>query len=107
MSEPAIEISLRARDQRFLRGARDVLKNYKLSRKRPRKAAPGLAQIEVSKGTRTYVVDFQLDWSAPPRCSCPDSTQAGRNRANGFCKHTIAAALKWDDLRCQLLDLLI
>jgi hypothetical protein len=107
MSQPAIEISLRARDQRFLRGARDVLKNYQLSRRRPRKGTPGLAQIEVSKGTRAYVVEFQLDWSAPPHCSCPDSTQGGPNRAGGFCKHTIASALKWDDLRCQLLDLLL
>ena len=107
MSQPVIEISLRARDQRFLRGARDVLKNYDLTRTRRRKGAPGVAEIEVSRGRRKYLVEFQLDWSKPPQCSCPDATQGGPHRAGGFCKHTIASALKWDDLRCQLLDLLL
>ncbi len=110
VSQPAIEISLRARDQRFLRGARDVLKNYELRRKRPLKSTPGLVRVEVSKagrGGRSYVVEFQSDWSAAPKCSCPDATQGGPARAAGFCKHTIAAALKWSDLRCQLLDLLL
>jgi hypothetical protein len=107
MYQAAIEISLKARDQRFLRGARDVLKNYELRRKRPLKSAPGLVRVEVSKRGSSYVVEFQSDWSAPPKCSCPDATQGGPARAAGFCKHTIAAALKWSDLRCQLLDLLL
>ena len=37
MSQSATGISLKARDQRFLYGARDVLKNYELRRKRPLK----------------------------------------------------------------------
>lgn len=107
MAQPSIEISLKARDQRFLRGARDVLKNYTLRRKRPLKSTPELVRVEVAKGSRSYLVEFQSDWSVPPQCSCPDATHGGAARADGFCKHTIAAALKWSDLRCQLLDLLL
>ena len=50
---------------------------------------------------------FRTDWSAPPSCNCPDARNGGAERAGGFCKHAIAAALRWDDIRCQLLDLLI
>ncbi len=106
MSDADFTVELKARDLRFLRAAREVLQNYEIKR-RSKRGKAGDVVVDVSTKGRAYEVTFRKDWSAPPACSCPDSQKGGSNRSAGFCKHTIASALKWDDLRCQLLDLLI
>lgn len=95
-----------ARDRRMLRAARQVLKAYSLERAPIDPDSPQLARVAVVMKRRSYEVVLHTDWSAPPTCSCPDATH-GAAATGGFCKHSIAACLRWDDLRCQLLDLLI
>jgi len=106
MSDVDFTVDLKARDLRFLRAAREVLQKYEIKR-RPKRRSSGEIIVDVSTKGRAYEVTFREDWSAPPACSCPDARNGGARRSGGFCKHTIASALKWKDLRCQLLDLLL
>lgn len=99
-------VNPKARDQRFLRAARDVLREASLERRSSEPTSEDIV-VDVRRGRRAYVVRFRRDWSVPPRCTCPDATRGGARQAAGFCKHTIAVALRWADLRCQLLDLLL
>lgn len=103
---PPTEVDRDARDRRMLRAARHVLKSYSLERAPIDPDAPGLARVAVVMQRRSYNVVLHTDWSAPPTCTCPDASH-GATATGGFCKHSIAACLRWDDLRCQLLDLLI
>ncbi len=97
---PVEPIDLAARDARLVRGAREVLKTYRLERT----DGNGVTEVAVSRGRSAWTVRLRPDWSVPPVCSCPDAIH-GHNR--GVCKHVVACCLRFDDLRCQLLDVLV
>ena len=97
-------VDLPGRDQRFLRAARDVLTGYDITRK---DGDDGFVEIQVKKGRRAYTVTARPDWATPPMCSCPDAKNTARRLTGGFCKHAMAVCITYDDLRCQLLDLLV
>ena len=101
---PEFKIDLPGRDRRFLRAAREVLKNYTLSR---RDDEGGVTTIVVSRGRRRYHVGLHRDWAMPPQCDCPDARNGAARLTAGFCKHTIAVLIEYDDLRCQLLDVML
>lgn len=98
-----VTIDLHARDQRFLRAAEDVLKNYTITRT---DGPDGQATFRITGGTRAYTVIIEGDWSQLPQCDCPDAQQ-NRTRTGGFCKHVIATLLSNDALRYQLLDVIL
>lgn len=101
----AVDPYLRA--TRLSRGARDVLKHYALTRAQAPASDRTLVRVGVTKSRKTrYVVILRSDWSAPPSCDCPDHEQRSRE-LRGFCKHVVAVCLTYEDLRCQLLDLLL
>jgi hypothetical protein len=93
-------IDLAARDARLMRGARDVLKKYGLQRT----DHEGRVDIAVTRGRSAWTVRAWIDWSMPPVCDCPDAVST---RENTVCKHVVACCLGFDDLRCQLLDILV
>jgi hypothetical protein len=104
----AIDIDIQARDLRFLRAAETVLKKYELTRSDDTSGDNPVCTVAITGGRTAYEVKFHTDWSRRPTCSCPDMKRSGgASSAGGFCKHAIASALKWEDLRCQLLDALI
>ncbi len=104
----AIDIDIQARDLRFLRAADTVLKKYKLTRTDDTSENNPVCLVAITGGRKTYELKFYTDWSKRPTCSCPDmKPSGGAASAGGFCKHAIASALKWEDLRCQLLDALL
>ena len=47
---------------------------------------------------------LSTDWSAGPLCSCAGDVEPPTGRP---CEHAVAACLLYEDLRCQLLDLLL
>ena len=100
----SFSVNLPGRDQRFLRASQDVLTNYRMVRSAEEQ---GFVSIEVSQGKRTYTVTARPDWATPPTCTCPDANKGARRLTGGFCKHAIAVCIAHDDLRCQLLDLLV
>jgi hypothetical protein len=100
----AFSVDLPGRDQRFLRAARDILTTYDMARN---DASDGFVEVSVQKGRRRYTVTARPDWSTPPKCTCPDATTGARRLTGGFCKHAMAVCITYDDLRCQLLDLLV
>ena len=100
----AFSVDLPGRDQRFLRAAKDVLTGYDMTRKA---VDGGFVEVEVRRGRRTYTVTARPDWATPPTCTCPDANNGARRLTGGFCKHAMAVSITYDDLRCQLLDLLI
>jgi len=101
------EVSLPAREARFLRAARQVLGTYRFQTLDEDPSRPTLMRVAVSGGSRAYEVGLWRDWSGPPSCTCPDASNGARWGTAGFCKHAIAVCLRTDEVRCQLLDLLI
>ncbi len=103
MSKTDITIDVTARDQRYLRAAEDVIRRYTLDRAED---DDGVAVFTINGGTRPYTVQVFPDWSATPTCTCPDAVHRAE-LTGGFCKHVIAVPLKHDDLRYQLLDVML
>jgi uncharacterized Zn finger protein len=100
-----VEIALEARDARFLRAARDVLKNYRIV---PAKRVRGsVASFEVTGGDAPYTVVVHPEWASSPTCTCPDAQRRAKSQNAGYCKHIIAVLLSVDDLKCQLLELFL
>ena len=91
------------RDARFLRAAGDVVKHYQTRRQ---DKFEGVAEIQWKRGNRQYTVTARTDWATPPTCTCPDS-QRGTPGRGRICKHIIASCISHDDLRCQLLDIML
>ena len=99
-----MSIDLRARDQRFGRAARKVLRGYTIE---STGEEGGQVHFEISGGDADYTVAVWKDWSGPPSCSCPDAAHRARDQNGGFCKHIIAVVMQEEELQCQLLDLLL
>jgi hypothetical protein len=98
-----IKIDIRARDQRFLRAATNVLQNYALDRSDD----GDLVRIKVTGGKQPYQLEISKAWNFAPGCSCPDASHRAQEQTAGFCKHIIAALIINEDLRCQLLDVIL
>ena len=92
----AMPVNTAARDARILRAAREVLREYTLTRSAP-------DTVRVKGGTRPYRVTVDPLWVRTPTCTCPDHARPG----GPWCKHIIAALLQEDGLRCQLLELFL
>jgi hypothetical protein len=103
MSKTEITIDVTARDQRYLRAAEDVIKRYTIDRAED---DDGVAVFTITGGQRVYTVQVLPDWSGNPTCTCPDAVHRAE-LTGGFCKHVIAVLLKHDDLRYQLLDVML
>ena len=99
----SFQVDIRARDKRFLRAARTVLKNYRLRRTDDGDAV----QFEIGGGTNPYTVRVSRSWGQAPICTCPDAQHRAADLTGGFCKHVIAVLIENEDLRCQLLDVLL
>ena len=96
-----------ARHSRLFRAVGDVLKTYDIERGAPHPRDPSRVELSVARSPRAhYLVTLRTDWSEPPICSCPDHSERDPE-LRGFCKHVIAACLSYDDLRCQVLDLML
>lgn len=89
------------RDARVLRATKTVLASYSFE---PLAGDGPLRRIEVSGGTRPYLVTVDPQWGVGPQCTCPDHA---RSTTGGFCKHVIGVLLRDDALRCQLLELFL
>ncbi len=103
MTDRQVTIDIRARDQRFLRAAHDVIKRYRIEVKG---VAEGVQVFALEGGTRPYEVRVFEDWSGPPSCTCPDAEHR-KDVTGGYCKHVIAVLLKHEDLKYQLLDVML
>jgi hypothetical protein len=86
------------RDQRFRRAVHQVARHYKLDRA---DSDQGVS-ITVTGGRQPYTVQLDVDGAAPPACTCPDAIHRV-DLHGGYCKHVVAALLRWPDLRHQLL----
>jgi len=103
MTDKQVTIDIRARDQRFLRAAHDVIKRYRIEAK----GQDGGARVyALQGGTEPYEVRVFEDWSGPPSCTCPDAEHR-KDVTGGYCKHVIAVLLKHEELKYQLLDVML
>jgi hypothetical protein len=86
----------------LLRRGRTLARRCSLHRtdsERPRQAA-----VRPEGPRPGWRVLLSTDWSAGPLCSCRDDVEPRPGRP---CEHAVAACLVYEDLRCQLLDLLM
>jgi len=98
-----IQIDIRARDQRFLRAATSVLRDYTLTRTEDDERV----RFAIKGGAAPYEVVVSQLWDVPPSCTCPDASHRAQEHNAGFCKHIIAVLIDNEDLRCQLLDVIL
>ena len=103
MSTAQIQIDLVARDNRFFRAANKVLGTYDIQRCEE----DGAACFVLSGGSDDYRVEVSQTWAHPPRCTCPDARFGAAEECAGYCKHVIAVLLSSEDLRYQLLEILL
>ena len=96
---------LALRDARVWRAVHQVLRDYTIQYNRPRK--PGPFKVRVSSKDNTYTVVVDPAWQETASCSCPDAKRFKQEGSSMLCKHSIAVLLGADDLRGQLLDLLL
>jgi len=101
-----VKIELVARELRFLRAAQEVLKRYRITRPES-PMADGALLFEVAGGQEPYYVRVHPQWAHPPTCTCPDASRLALLRNGGYCKHIIAILLREQELRGQLLELLL
>ncbi len=101
-----VTVELKARDQRFLRAAGDVLKRYRLNRN-DTDTPDTPVRVDIQGGTQNYTVTLHPEWKTPPACTCPDAQRLAKMRNAGYCKHIIAVLLREKDLQYQLLEILL
>ncbi|MEW6710795.1 MAG: SWIM zinc finger family protein [Candidatus Riflebacteria bacterium] len=99
------KIEIYARDLRMVRGAKEVLKHYKIARIETDAAAP--VSFRVSGGLQPYTVILDPDWRQRPSCTCPDASKRALDHNGGYCKHIIAVLLSEPAFRCQLLEIFL
>ena len=104
MGKTEVQIDIRARDQRVLRAVADVLKRYKI---KPEPDEGNDRVFSIVGGDKPYAVKVASDWSAPPRCSCPDAANQVRQKTGVYCKHVNATLMSDESLRYQLLDVFL
>jgi len=101
-----LTVDFRARDQRFMRAAGDVLKRYRIDRLE--QADPGEpVRFRIRGGRREYTVTVDPRWASKPACTCPDAAQVGGLQNAGYCKHIIAVLIREKALQFQLLEILL
>ena len=94
-----------AQGQRLLRAKHQVLRTYRLERLGE---AAGVLSFAVRGGQQDYVVTVRPDWSAAPACTCPDAMAGTEGTARQYwCKHIVAVLLANQELRGQLMDVLL
>ena len=97
------------RDARVLRAVREVMKRYEITEQPETQPAAevDLRRFVLTGGSKTWQVEVDPRWQTPPHCDCPDARRVAEPNGATFCKHAIAVLLSHDDLRHQLIDLLI
>ena len=60
-------------------------------------------RFRVTGGSAPYTVVVDPGWGEVPRCTCPYASHGD----SWWCKHALAVLLREDELRCQLLDILL
>lgn len=104
MTRAQLHIDMVARDNRFFRAAREVLGSYSIVR---RDGQNGAACFDITGGSDDYQVVVSRTWAHSPRCSCPDARYGAAEDCAGYCKHVVAVLLANEDLRFQLLSVLL
>ena len=85
------------REARLHRAIQTVLEEYELQ-------VLDEYTTRLTGGSAPWEVTVDPTWADGPECTCPDP-EGDWNQ--GYCKHIIAVLLSRDDVRCQLLEILI
>ena len=101
------KLDMRPGETQVLRAAREVLRRGRIEAVDPgQKGVKGFRVIE--KGSQA-VETVRADplWVKRPTCSCMAQFMNDQYRGHELCRHIVAVLVKEEDLRCQLLDLLL
>lgn len=96
---------IEAADTRILRAARETLRRGRFVPQEP--GEDGCVRIAVvERGGTSYVVADPA-WIKTPTCTCYDHQMNARLGMAPWCRHIVAVLAKEEDLRCQLIDMLL
>jgi len=92
-------------DAAMLKSARETLRRGRFVRQ----DSPGERWVRVSIVERngTSAVSVDRSWEQAPSCSCHDHWQNVRYGPGPWCRHVVAVMAREEELRCQLIDLLL
>jgi len=66
-----------------------------------------LVSFSVIERTDKNTVTADLDWGQAPTCTCTSYWTEVRLGRGPWCRHVVAVLVKEEELRCQLIDLLL
>lgn len=66
-----------------------------------------LVSFSVIERTDKNTVTADLDWGLAPTCTCTSYWTEVRLGRGPWCRHVVAVLVKEEELRCQLIDLLL
>lgn len=66
-----------------------------------------LVSFSVIEKTDKNTVTADLDWGQAPTCTCTSYWTEVRLGRGPWCRHVVAVLVKEEELRCQLIDLLL
>lgn len=101
MARPDMEIA----DSGLLKAARETLRRGKFIRQGTPEDRAVCFSIVERNGTSSVSVDRA--WEQAPSCSCHDHWQNVRYGPGPWCRHVVAVMAREEELRCQLIDLLL
>ena len=101
MSKPTIE----AVDSKLFDQARETLKRAQFVTRAG--DGGGTVEVTVIERSGTWTVTADREWVLEPTCTCHDFWARARWGYGPWCRHVVAVLVRQEELRCQLLDLLM
>jgi predicted nucleic acid-binding Zn finger protein len=99
------KLDIEAADTRILRAARETLRRGRFVPQDP--AEGGSRRIAVIERGGTSYVSVDPAWVRSPTCTCYDHQMNARLGMQPWCRHIVAVLAKEEELRCQLIDMLL
>jgi predicted nucleic acid-binding Zn finger protein len=101
LTKPDMQVA----DTGLLKAARETLRWGKFVRLDH--APDRLIRISIVERSGTSAVSVDREWVQAPACSCHDHWTNVRFGQGPWCRHVVAVMVREEELRCQLIDLLL
>lgn len=100
------KVDIRPGETKALRAAREVLRRGHIEAQKP--APDGVKKFCVTdRGGKMETVTADPAWVKRPTCTCMQQYVNNQFKGTDLCPHIVAVLVREEDLRCQLLDVLL
>jgi hypothetical protein len=96
-----------AQARRVTGAVREVLRDFTLTRQPDGPEGRVVVRFTRRGWAGWYTVTIDPAWRQEPTCTCADSQRAARRHPDRFCRHVVAALLRFPEHGHQLIDALL